>query len=83
MREERLRTLTGMAMGTLDLPPEARKAITRLVSLFLSLGFGNLTERYLPRRSEPKKENGKGTEEEKKENGQAPEKEEKTDAEKT
>jgi len=83
MREERLRTLTGMAMGTLDLPPEARKAITRLVSLFLSLGFGNLTERYLPRRSESKKENGKGTEEEKKENGQAPEKEEKTDAEKT
>ena len=83
MREERLRTLTGMAMGTLDLSPEARKAITRLVSLFLSLGFGNLTERYLPRRSELKKENGKGTEEEKKENGQAPEKEEKTDAEKT
>ena len=83
MREERLRTLTGMAMGTLDLSPEARKAITRLVRLFLSLGFGNLTERYLPRRSELKKENGKGTEEEKKENGQAPEKEEKTDAEKT
>ena len=83
MKEERLRTLTGMAMGTRDLTPEARKAMARLVSLFLSLGFGNLTGRYLPRRGEPKKDSGKLPEEEKMENGESPEEREQTDGEKT
>ena len=56
MMGERLRTLTGMAKGTRDLNPEARKAIGRLVGLFVSLGFDNLTERVRLRRSEARPE---------------------------
>ncbi|MBQ9251534.1 MAG: DUF2974 domain-containing protein [Clostridia bacterium] len=54
--EGRLRTLTGVAMGTRDLGPEARKAVTKLLGLFLSLGFGNLAERYRLRRTENRTE---------------------------
>ena len=46
MKGDRLRTLTGVALGTRELDPASRKAVTKLVGLFLSLGFGNLTERY-------------------------------------
>ena len=49
---ERLRTLTGVAKGTWQLDPESRKAMGRLVSLFLSLGFGNLAERYRPKKKD-------------------------------
>ena len=46
MKGDRLRTITNMAISTKDLDPVSRKAVTRLVGLFLSLGFGNVTERY-------------------------------------
>ena len=48
MKEGGLKTLTGVARGTLDLTPDARKALTRLAGLFLSLGFGSLADRYRP-----------------------------------
>lgn len=53
---ERLRTLTGMAKGTRELSANSRKAITRLVGLFLSLGFGSVVERYQQKRAEAKQE---------------------------
>ena len=46
---ERLRSITSVAAGTRELDPESRKAVTKLVGLFLSLGFGNLAEHYRPR----------------------------------
>ncbi len=52
MKVEKLRTLTGVAKGTLDLSPEARKALSKLAGLFLNLGFGSVVERYLPKRGE-------------------------------
>lgn len=59
---ERLKTLTGVALGTRELDPEARKAVTKLVSLFVSLGFGNLAERYRLRRGEAAKQEEKAEE---------------------
>ncbi len=56
---ERLRSLTGMALGTKDLDSASRKAVTRLVGLFLSLGFGNLAERYRARKEAAPDESGK------------------------
>lgn len=44
---DRLRTLTSMAMASRELDPVSRKTVTKLVGLFLSLGFGNLTDKYL------------------------------------
>ena len=64
MMGERLRTLTGVALGTRDLDPESRKAVTKLVGLFLSLGFGNLVERYRLRRAETRPEPGENLSEE-------------------
>ncbi|MBQ8072518.1 MAG: DUF2974 domain-containing protein [Clostridia bacterium] len=49
MMGERLRSITSVAAGTRELDPESRKAVTKLVGLFLSLGFGNLAEHYRPR----------------------------------
>ena len=46
MKEDRLRILTGVAKGTRELDPVSRKAVARLVGLFLGLGFENLAERY-------------------------------------
>ena len=46
MKEDRLRILTGVAKGTRELDPASRKAVARLVGLFLGLGFENLAERY-------------------------------------
>ena len=46
MKGEWFRSITGMAQGTRELPADARKAVGKLVGLFLSLGFGNLTEKY-------------------------------------
>ena len=56
--EDKLRTLTSMAMGTRELDPASRKAVTKLVGLFLSLGFGNLADRMLPRRADARTEDG-------------------------
>ncbi len=56
MMGERLRSLTGMALGAKELNPESRKSVMRLVGLMLTLGFGNLTERYLQKRQEAKAE---------------------------
>ena len=46
MKGEWFRSITGVAQGTWDLPADARKAVGKLVGLLLSLGFGNLTEKY-------------------------------------
>ena len=54
MKGDRLKTLTGVAVGTLELDPESRKAVTKLLGLFLALGFGNLAERYRQKRAEEK-----------------------------
>lgn len=56
IRGERLRSLTSVALGTRELNPNTRKVITKLVGLFLSLGFDNLAERYRLKRAEPKTE---------------------------
>ncbi len=56
IRGERLRSLTSVALGTRDMDPHSRKAIAKLVGLFLSLGFDNLAERYRLKRGEPKAE---------------------------
>ena len=39
------RNLLAMAAGTRDMTPEDRKTITKLLRLFLGLGFGNLADR--------------------------------------
>ena len=74
MMGERLKTITGVALGTWDLDPESRKAVTRLVGLFLSLGFDHLAERYRMKRTEEKQgaeENGKKEEPDLPENREA------------
>ena len=53
--EDRVKTLKGMAQGTRELGAESRKAVTKLLGLFVSLGFGNLAERYLPKKAEKDK----------------------------
>ena len=60
MKRESLRTLQGLAAGTREMDPVSRQAVTRLVGLFLTLGFGNLAERY--RLSLKRKENQKAKE---------------------
>ncbi|MBR2824534.1 MAG: DUF2974 domain-containing protein [Clostridia bacterium] len=54
MKGEWLRSITGVAQGTRDLSSDARKAVTKLVGLFLSQGFGNLAEKYRVRSAERK-----------------------------
>ena len=55
---DRLKTLTGVALGSRDLSAESRKALGKLIGLFFTLGFGNLAERYRIRRGvEMKAEN--------------------------
>ena len=39
------RNLLAMAAGTREMTPEDRKTITKLLRLFLGLGFGNLADR--------------------------------------
>ena len=41
-----VRSLTGVALGSREMDPASRKAVARLVGLFLALGFENLAERY-------------------------------------
>ena len=50
----RLRSLTNLAAGSRELDPESRKALIRLVGLFLSLGFGSLADRYRSKQAEKK-----------------------------
>ena len=54
----KLKTLTGMALGTRDLDADSRRMIAKLGSLFLSLGFGSLVDRYAAKRAEARTENG-------------------------
>ena len=49
-RGNRKVTVARLAMATRNLNPEARRAVVRLVGLLLSLGIGNLTERYIGKR---------------------------------
>jgi len=52
MMEDKIRSLTGMATGARDLDPASRRAVSKLVGLFLTLGFGNIAERVRQRYSE-------------------------------
>jgi len=61
---ERLKSLTSMVLGTRDLDPVSRKTVTKLIGLFLSLGFGRVTEKYRLKRKDR-------TEEEKPDSAQA------------
>ncbi len=65
MMGDKFRSLTGAAMGARDLDPESRKTLTRLVGLFLSLGFGNVAGRVRQRRGEKKEEKAERAREEK------------------
>ena len=58
---ERLKTLTGVALGSRELSAEDRKALGKLIGLFFSLGFGNLAERYRLRRGAERKEDSAET----------------------
>ena len=49
-RGNRKVTVARLAMATRNLNPEARRAVVRMVGLLLSLGIGNLTERYIGKR---------------------------------
>ena len=63
---ERLRSLTGIAQGTKEMDSVSRKTVTKLVGLFLSLGFGNLADRYRSRRAPAAEEKQDAAEEENK-----------------
>ena len=49
-----VRSLKDVALGTREMDPASRKAVSRLLGLFLSLGFENVAERYRLKRSEEK-----------------------------
>lgn len=63
MKGEWLRSITGVALGTRDLSADSRRAVNRLVGLFLSEGFGNLAEKYRAKSAEKKQGEGKPGEE--------------------
>ena len=56
---DRVRSLLTVAAGTREMTPESRKSAMRLIRLFLSLGFGNLAERYLPKQGRKQDEGAK------------------------
>ena len=49
IKGEWFRSITGVAQATRDLSQDSRKAVNKLVGLFLSQGFDNLAEKYRAR----------------------------------
>jgi len=76
MKVDPLRTITGVAKGTWEMSSDARRAMTRLVGLFLSLGAGSVADRYHQKRQE-----AKAAKEEKEEQEEKKEQEEKEEPE--
>lgn len=73
-----VRSLTGVALGSREMDPASRKAVARLVGLFLALGFENLAERYRlnRKRSEARQEVREEKAESREENSEPPAEEE-------